>query len=88
MKYKTTITSKGTITIASPIRKALGLKTGQNVKLFVNKRKNVEIDTGISIGEFEKLRDEMLKKVNIPEHLKGLTVRELREIAAEEMFGR
>jgi bifunctional DNA-binding transcriptional regulator/antitoxin component of YhaV-PrlF toxin-antitoxin module len=88
MKYETRMTSKGTITIAAPIRKALGLKTGQSVKLFVNKRRNVEIDAGISIEEFEKLRDEMLKKVKIPEHLKGLTARELREIAAEEMFGR
>jgi len=88
MKYDTTITSKGTITIAAPIRKSLGLKTGQKVRLFVNKHKNVEIDAGISIEQFEKLRDEMLKKVKIPEHLKGLTVRELRELAAKEAFGR
>jgi len=87
MKYETTITSKGTITIASPVRKMLGLRTGQKVKLFVNKRRNVEIDTGISIEEFEKRRDEMLTKVKIPEHLKGLTARELREIAANENFG-
>ena len=88
MKYETTITSKGTITIAAPIRKALGLKVGQNVKLFVNKRRNVEIDTGISIEEFKRLRNEMLKNVKIPKHLKGLTARELRKIAAEKKLGR
>jgi len=88
MKYETTITSKGTITIAASVRKALGLKSGQKVKLFINKNKNVEIDTGISVEEFEKRRDELLKSIKIPEHLKGLTARELREIAAEEAFGR
>lgn len=87
MKYETTITSKGTITIAASVRKALGLKSGQKVKLFVNKNKNVEIDAGISVQEFERRRDELLKKVRIPEHLKGLTARELRDIAAKEEFG-
>ena len=87
MKYETTITSKGTITIAASVRKALGLKTGQKVKLFVNKNKNVEIDAGISIGEFERRRDELLKNINLPEHLKGLSARDLRDIAAREEFG-
>ncbi|MGH9945950.1 MAG: hypothetical protein ACRD6X_01980 [Pyrinomonadaceae bacterium] len=85
MKYGTTITSKGTITIAAPIRKALGLKPGQKINMFINTRKNVELDTGISIEEFEKLRDEILKKVKIPEHLKGLTARELRNIWADNV---
>ncbi|MFN0278795.1 MAG: AbrB/MazE/SpoVT family DNA-binding domain-containing protein [Pyrinomonadaceae bacterium] len=85
MKYETTITSKGTITIAAPIRKALGLKTGQKIGMFINKNKNVEIDTGISIQEFKKLRDEILKKVTIPDHLKGLTARELRDLAFEDV---
>lgn len=87
MKYETTITSKGTITIAASVRKALGLKTGQKVKLFVNKNKNVEIDAGISVEEFEKRRDELLKSIRIPQHLKGLTARELRDIAAREEVG-
>lgn len=84
MKYGTTITSKGTITIAAPVRKALGLKPGQKVDVFINKNMNVEIDAGISIEEFVKRRDERLKKVKIAEHLKGLTARELLEIAARE----
>jgi len=87
MKYETTITSKGTITIAASVRKALGLKTGQKVKLFINKNKNVEIDAGISVAEFEKRRDELLKGINIPENLRGLTARELKDIAAKEAFG-
>lgn len=84
MKYDTTITSKGTITIAAPIRKSLGLRPGQKVRLFVNRKNNVEIDAGISIKEFQELRNEMLKKVTLPKKLKGLTARELREIAAKE----
>ncbi len=88
MKGDTTITSKGTITIPARIRRSLGLKTGQRVRVFVNKKKNMEIDAGISIQEFEKRRHEMLKKVQIPDRLKGLTARELREIAATEITSR
>lgn len=88
MSYETTITSKGTITIASSIRKALGLEPGKKVRLFINENKNVEIDTGIAMAEFEKLRDELLKKVKIPDHLRGLTARELREIAEDEISNR
>lgn len=82
MKFESKITSKGTITIAAPIRKALGLKSGQKIHMFVNKSKNIEIDTGIAVEDFVKIRDEILKRVDIPEHLKGLTARELREVAA------
>ena len=81
-------TSKGTITIAAPIRRALGLKPGQMVRLFINKHKNVEIDSGIAMEEFEKLRDEILEKVKIPDHLKGLTARELRDLAGDEITRR
>lgn len=88
MKYESTITSKGTITISSPIRKALGLKPGQKVSLFINEQKNVEIDAGISIKDFEKRRNEILKKVKIPDLLKGLTVRELRELAGDKIARR
>lgn len=83
MSYESTITSKGTITITSPIRKALGLKPGQKVRLFINKNKNVEIDTGLAMEEFIKVRDEILKKVKIPKHLKGLSGRALKEAAAK-----
>ena len=83
MKFETTVTSKGTITIAAPIRKALGLRTGQKVHLFINKDKNVEIDTGIGMDQFILEREKILSNVEIPDRLKGLTARELREIGAE-----
>jgi bifunctional DNA-binding transcriptional regulator/antitoxin component of YhaV-PrlF toxin-antitoxin module len=84
MKFESKITSKGTITIAAPLRKELGLRSGQKIHMFVNKNKNIEIDTGIAVEDFIKVRDEILKRVEIPEHLKGLTARELREVAASE----
>lgn len=77
MSYESTITSKGTITIASPIRKALGLKAGQKVRLSINKENKVVVDPGITVEEFEALRDRITKK--IPSHLKGLTVRQLKD---------
>ncbi len=85
MTYESTITSKGTITIAAPLRKALGLKPGQKVRLSINKKKHVEIDAGISIEEFEKQRERILRKKKLPAGLKGLTARKLKDIAAEEM---
>lgn len=88
MKYDTTITSKGTITIAAPIRKTLGLRPGQKVRLFVNTNNNVEMDAGISVAEFQTRRDELLKNVTLPKKLKGLTARELRDIAAREGRGK
>jgi len=61
MKFETTITSKGTITIAAPIRKALGLKAGQKVKLELDAKNNrIVMDTGVTIEQFEKIRDEIL----------------------------
>jgi len=83
MRYETTITSKGTITIAASIRKTLGLRTGQKVHLFINENKNIEMDTGIAMDEFVRVRDEILKKVQIPDRLRGLSARELRDIGAE-----
>lgn len=81
MKNETTITSKGTITISAPIRKRLGLRAGQKVRQFVNKKNQVVIDPGISEDEFAALQERILKK--IPAHLKGLTVRELKDKMAE-----
>lgn len=81
MKYESTITSKGTITIASPIRKALGFKTGQKVRLFIDKNRKVVIDAGTSVEEFEAFRDEISKK--IPAHKKGLTGQALKDAAAK-----
>lgn len=81
MKYTSTITSKGTITIAAPLRKALGFKPGQKVCLTVDKNRHVVIEGGTNIADFEKLRDEITRK--IPSHKKGLTGQALKAAAAK-----
>ena len=55
MKYTSTITSKGTITIAAPLRKALGFSPGQKVSLTLDKNRQVVISGGTTVAEFEKL---------------------------------
>lgn len=81
MKYESTITSKGTITIASPLRKALGLKPGQKVRLELDEKNNrVVMDTAMTIEQFEKARDEILSKY--PKR-KPLTGKALKEAAAK-----
>lgn len=81
MKYMTTITSKGTITIAAPLRKALGFKSGQRISLSLDKNRQVIISGGISVADFEALRNEITKK--IPSHKKGLTGQALKEATAK-----
>ena len=70
MKYTSTITSKGTITIAAPLRKALGFSPGQKVSLTIDKDHRVVISGGTTVADFKKIRDEITKK--IPNHKKGL----------------
>lgn len=81
MKYTTTITSKGTITIAAPLRHALGLKQGQKVNLSLDENRQIIIDGGMDIEEFEKLRSRVTSK--LPAHKKGLTGQALKEAAAK-----
>jgi AbrB family looped-hinge helix DNA binding protein len=81
MKYTSTITSKGTITIAAPLRKALGLLPGQKVSLTLDNNRQVVIGGGTTVDDFEKLRDEIIKK--IPSHKKGLTGQSLKEATAK-----
>lgn len=82
MRYETTITSKGTITIAAPIRKALGLKPGQTVRLELDQKNNrILMDTGVTIEQFEKIRDEILSKY--PDRPKGLSIKAMRDMAAK-----
>ena len=81
MKYTSTITSKGTITIAAPLRKALGFKPGQKVSLTLDDNRQVVIGGGTTVSDFEKLRDEITKK--IPSHKKGLTGQALKEATAK-----
>ena len=81
MKYTTTMTSKGTITIAAPLRRALGFKPGQKVSLTLDRNRKVIIGGGTTMADFELLRNEITKK--IPSHKKGLTGRALKEAAAK-----
>ena len=81
MKYTSTITSKGTITIAAPLRRALGFKPGQKVSLTLDKNRQVVIGGGTNVADFEKLREDITKK--IPSHKKGLTGQALKEAAGK-----
>lgn len=81
MTYNTTVTSKGTITIAAPLRKALGLKTGQKLTLALNKDNQIVVDAGTDMKTFEATRARITK--SIPNHLKGLSGESLREAAAK-----
>jgi AbrB family looped-hinge helix DNA binding protein len=81
MTYNTTVTSKGTITIAAPLRKAMGLKTGQKLTVTLNSNNQVVLDAGTDLKTFEATRANITKK--IPSHLKGLAGDSLREAAAK-----
>lgn len=76
MRYETTITSKGTITIAAALRKALGLKSGQKVKLELDKNKKLLIDPGMTMEEFEAARERLVS--SIPKRKLGLAGNALR----------
>lgn len=80
MTYRTTVTSKGTVTIAAPLRKALGLKAGQKLTLALNQDNQIVIDPGTDLRAFETLRANITKK--IPSHLKGLSGDALHDAAA------
>lgn len=80
MRFPTTITSKGTITIASEVRKAFGLRPGQKVDVVMDKGK-IFLEPGMTSEEFEKVRDEIVKR--IPKHKKGLSMSKMRELATK-----
>lgn len=80
MTYSTVVTSKGTITIAAPLRKAMGLKTGQRIKLSVNPNNQIVLDPGTDMKAFEVLRAEVTRKIS--DHLKALSGDSLRDAIA------
>jgi len=81
MTYNTTVTSKGTVTIAAPLRKVLGIKTGQKLTMALNKDNQIVLDAGTDMKAFEASRARITK--NIPNHLKGLSGDSLRQAAAK-----
>ncbi|MDZ7786411.1 MAG: hypothetical protein U5L95_04800 [Candidatus Saccharibacteria bacterium] len=81
MTYNTTVTSKGTVTIAAPLRKALGLKTGQKLEVALNKDNQIVLKAGTDMKAFEATRAKITN--NIPNHLKGLSGDSLRQAASK-----
>jgi AbrB family looped-hinge helix DNA binding protein len=82
VRYTTTVTSKGTVTIAAPLRKALSIKPGQ--KLFIDiteDNKKLVLDPGTTMQAFQAKRAAITEK--IPNHLKGLSGDELQKAAAK-----
>jgi AbrB family looped-hinge helix DNA binding protein len=80
MTYDTTVTSKGTVTIAAPLRKALGIKPGQKLTVSLNHENQIVLDPGTDIKVFEATRSRITR--GIPNHLKGLAGDSLRQAAA------
>lgn len=81
MKYTTTMTSKGTITIAAHLRKAMGFKPGQKINLTLDENRQIIIGGGTTVADFEELRNKIVKK--IPNHKKGLNGQALKDAAAK-----
>lgn len=77
MSYKSTITSKGTITLAAPLRKALGMKPGQEVRQTLTKDNKIVIEPATTIEEFEAFRTMLLSK--IPKRKRGLSISALKK---------
>lgn len=63
MTYRSTITSKGTITIPSSIRKELGLKTGHRVEFSIDADRKLVVKPEMTIDEFERLRDKIVAQI-------------------------
>jgi len=81
MIYTTTVTSKGTVTIAAPLRKALGIKAGQKLSMDITKDNRLVLDAGTDMKTFQAKRAIISKK--IPDRLKGLSGDALREASAK-----
>jgi len=82
MRFESKMTSKGTVTIAAPLRKALGLRPGQTVKMELDKKNNrILMDTGLTLDQFEKIRDEILSEY--PDRPRGLSMKKMRDMATK-----
>lgn len=77
------VTTKGTVTIPAKFRKQFGIDNAKKVRFNVNHNGELVISPTISMEEFAKRRDIVMAKVNIPDHLKGLSGDALREVAAK-----
>ena len=78
MRYSTTVTSKGTITIPSSIRKQFGIEQGRRVQISVSSDNKILLDPGITMEQFEEARQRLLD--SIPREKLGLTGTELKDV--------
>lgn len=81
MRYTTTVTSKGTVTIAAPLRKALGIKPGQKLSISLTEDNRLELNAGTDMKAFQIKREAITNK--IPDHLKGLSSEALAKASAK-----
>lgn len=77
MAYSTVVTSKGTITIPSSIRKQFGIEQGRRVNVSVNSDNKIVLDPGITIEEFEAVRERLL--ASVPKDKLGLRGKALKD---------
>jgi AbrB family looped-hinge helix DNA binding protein len=77
MRYSTTVTSKGTITIPSTIRKHFGIEQGRQIKVSVSNDNKIVLDPGITMEQFEEARERLL--ASIPPRRLGLAGNALKE---------
>lgn len=80
MSYTTTVTSKGTITLPSQIRKAFRITPGRKVTVSVNDRGEIVVRPGITLEEFETIRERLV--ASIPKEKLGIKGRALKEAIA------
>lgn len=76
MSQSTIVTSKGTITIPSSIRKRFGIQQGRRVQVSVSDDNKIVLDPGITLEEFEAVRDRLL--ASIPKEKLGLKGKALK----------
>jgi AbrB family looped-hinge helix DNA binding protein len=81
MPRSTTVTSKGTITIPSAIRKRLGITQGRKVQVSISKDNKIVVDPGFTVEEFEKVREHLV--ASIPKDKLGMGVRALKDAVEE-----
>ena len=77
MRYSTTVTSKGTITIPSSIRKQFGIEQGRRVHVSVSSDNKIVLDPGITMEQFEAARQRLL--ASIPRERLGLSGKALKD---------
>jgi len=81
MGYSTTVTSKGTVTIPSSIRKRLGIQQGRQVQVSVSEDNKIVLDPGLTLEEFEVVRERLV--ASIPKEKLGLEGKALKKAIDE-----